>query len=61
MDSEVVFPVSKREGEDFIPYLLPEDPREIVKLAVKMSKEQPVLFFGKKSEFEKCPAWPKEQ
>ena len=61
LDSEVVFPVEKRDGKDLIANLLPDDPREIVKLAVKKSQEQPVLFFGKKSQFASYPAWPKEQ
>ena len=59
LDVKCVFPQQRQEG-DGAPEPLPEDPKDIVKLAVKMSKQQAVLFYGKKSVYGACDAWAKD-
>ena len=39
---------------------MPEDPQEIVKLAVKKSTEQAVLFYGKVSVYGLLDGWPQQ-
>ena len=43
------------------PALLPEDPEDIVKVAVEKAKVQPVLFYGKSTVYKACPSWPDEK
>ena len=58
IDVRSIFP-TKIDQEEAEP--LPEEPADIVKLAVKKAKEQPVLFWGESSVYASCNAWPKDQ
>ena len=51
LDASCVFPVGGQRG-DKEPKLLPEGPEDILKLAIQMAMEQPVLFWGKSSVYE---------
>ena len=55
IETQTVFPSHRSDSH---PELLPEDPKEIVELAVKKARQQPVLFWGKSSVYASCPGWP---
>ena len=46
--------------EDQEPKPLSEKPEAIVEKAMEISKQQPVLFYGKSSVYAKCKKWPKD-
>ena len=41
--------------------VLPENPQEILKLALQKAKEQPVLFWGSGSQYSELEGWPGEE
>ena len=57
--TQAVFPSAKSAGNSE-PELLPRDPNAILKLALELETEQPVLFYAKLSIYSKCKAWPNE-
>ena len=56
IDARCVFPPQGSADQE--PEPLPLAPEDILKLAVKKAKEQPVLFYGKSSVYESLDAWP---
>ena len=51
----------KGNAKENEPMLLPLNPKKIVELAVKKSREQPVLFYGKVSVYAELEGWPREE
>ena len=60
MDTKSIFPMSRHSLAEGDHELLPEDPHAIVELAVKMSAEQPVIFYGSSDLYTESPLWPEE-
>ena len=61
LDVSCVFPTRCGDRSALEPVLLPESHSEILNLAVKMAKQQPVLFWGKSSVYGALKGWPKPQ
>ena len=60
LDASCVFPAQRRDRANLEPELLPEGCSEILNLAIKIAKKQPVLFWGKSSVYAGLKAWPKD-
>ena len=59
LDARNVFPIGRSLTSESEPELLPEEPEEILKKAIKLSKEQPILFWGESNIYHGFSAWPK--